>query len=232
MKNLFKKYLILIGLFLVVYSVFVFVIPFAKQNIATFVITYITSVIAISAQAYFAKVSFSNESLKSKFYGFPIAKVGFVYLLAQLIVSIIVYVVGAFVNIAPWIIIIIEVVIIALAAFGLITTTSYKDVIEELEEKVVVDKSFISKLKLDASSYVYRITSKETKELFDKFVDIVKYSDPISNDSLKSIENEIDTKFNEIKDLINQENYLLANREINTIINLMNSRNELCKRTK
>ena len=80
--------------------------------------------------------------------------------------------------------------------------------------------------------YSYKIKGKETKELFDKFVDLVRYSDPVSNENLQDIENEIKSKYEEIKTLISQDNILLANKEIENLIDLVNRRNLMCKEFK
>ena len=73
MKKITKNYLLIIAIILVVYSVLVFVIPFTKMNMATFVISYIASVIALLSQVYVAYIAFKGEdNLTSKVYGFPI----------------------------------------------------------------------------------------------------------------------------------------------------------------
>ena len=80
--------LAILAIVFVVYNVLAFVIPFEKTG--TFWLSYIFSVIAIAVQVYVIKVAFCKEkSVKSKFYGFPVANVGVIYMLAQLALSLV-----------------------------------------------------------------------------------------------------------------------------------------------
>ena len=60
--------------------------PFAKNGV--FWLAYVFGVIAIAAQIYVYPKAFEGESARSKFYGFPIAKLSTIYLIVQLILSI------------------------------------------------------------------------------------------------------------------------------------------------
>lgn len=233
MKKITKNYLLIIAIILVVYSVLVFVIPFTKMNMATFVISYIASVIALLSQVYVAYIAFKGEdNLTSKVYGFPIIKLGYIYLGVQFALSILFYILGAFIDVPVWICIILYVLVLGLAAVGLITTSTYKEAIEEIEVKKEDNKVFIKELRRDTLVYSSKIKDQTTKDLFDKFLDIVRYSDPVSNENLKEIENEINSKYEEIKVLVSHDNYLVANKEIENLIDLVNRRNLMCKEFK
>ena len=233
MKKITKNYLLIIAIILVVYSVLVFVIPFTKMNMATFVISYIASVIALLSQIYVAYIAFKGEdNLTSKVYGFPIIKLGYIYLGVQFALSILFYILGAFIDVPVWICIILYVLVLGLAAVGLITTSTYKEAIEEIEVTKEDNKVFVKELRRDTLVYSSKIKDQTTKDLFDKFLDIVRYSYPVSNENLKEIENEINSKYEEIKVLVSHDNYLVANKEIENLIDLINRRNLMCKEFK
>ena len=233
MKKITKNYLLIIAIILVVYSVLVFVIPFTKMNMATFVISYIASAIALLSQVYVAYIAFKGEdNLTSKVYGFPIIKLGYIYLGVQFALSILFYILGAFIDVPVWICIVLYVLVLGLAAVGLITTSTYKEAIEEIEVKKEDNKGFIKELRRDTLVYSSKIKDQTTKELFDKFLDIVRYSDPVSNENLKEVEEEIKSKYEEIKVLVSHDNYLVANKEIENLIDLINRRNLMCKEFK
>ena len=233
MKKITKNYLLIIAIILVVYSVLVFVIPFTKMNMAAFVISYIASVIALLSQIYVAYIAFKGEdNLTSKVYGFPIIKLGYIYLGVQFALSILFYILGAFIDVPVWICIILYVLVLGLAAVGLITTSTYKEAIEEIEVTKEDNKVFIKELRRDTLVYSSKIKDQTTKDLFDKFLDIVRYSDPVSNENLKEIENEINSKYEEIKVLVSHDNYLVAKKEIENLIDLINRRNLMCKEFK
>ena len=233
MKKITKNYLLIIAIILVVYSVLVFVIPFTKMNMATFVISYIASVIALLSQIYVAYIAFKGEdNLTSKVYGFPIIKLGYIYLGVQFALSILFYILGAFIDVPVWICIVLYVLVLGLAAVGLITTSTYKEAIEEIEVTKEDNKVFVKELRRDTLVYSSKIKDQTTKDLFDKFLDIVRYSDPVSNENLKEVEEEIKSKYEEIKVLVSHDNYLVANKEIENLIDLINRRNLMCKEFK
>ena len=86
-KNLMRFYISL-GIIFVVFTVISFVLPFERNSV--FWIAYLFGVLSIGVQAYIMPHAFQQgSSVKSKFYGFPIARVGAIYLAAQLVVSVI-----------------------------------------------------------------------------------------------------------------------------------------------
>ena len=86
MKKNAIRWWIVLGVVLVVYHVLVFALPFPKTSV--FVVSYLFSLAAILAQIYVIRTAFyQGEGVKSKFYGFPIAKLGVVYLVLQLILG-------------------------------------------------------------------------------------------------------------------------------------------------
>ena len=96
----------------IVLSVIAFVVPFSRN--ATFWIAYLFSVIAIAFQVYIFKISFTEiEDVKSKFYGFPIAQIGVIYLVAQLIISIVEMILA--ILIPSWVAVVINIIVTAAA---------------------------------------------------------------------------------------------------------------------
>ena len=87
MKNSTRS-LVVIAIALVVFSVVAFAIPFAHTT--AFWVAYGFGALAILFQLYIFKASHAGDGdAKSRFYGFPIARLGVYYLVAQLIVSVI-----------------------------------------------------------------------------------------------------------------------------------------------
>ena len=86
-KNAIRWWVVL-GVVLVVYNVLAFALPFPKK--AVFAVSYLFTMIAILAQIYVIRTAFyRGEGVKSKFYGFPIAKLGVIYLAVQLIAGLV-----------------------------------------------------------------------------------------------------------------------------------------------
>ena len=84
MKKNAIRWWVVLGVVLVVYNVLAFALPFPKT--AVFAVSYLFTMIAILAQIYVIRTAFyRGEGVKSKFYGFPIAKLGVIYLAVQLL---------------------------------------------------------------------------------------------------------------------------------------------------
>lgn len=120
--------LTVILIILAVFSVISFLLPFKTTGM--FWLSYIFGAASVLVQIYVLKTAFcgSNE-VKSKFYGFPIARIGVVYMIAQLILSIIFMILADF---APWWIAVIAfVVLLAAALIGFISSDAMRDEIEQ-----------------------------------------------------------------------------------------------------
>lgn len=225
-----KKYIIIVSLLIVLYNVLVWVIPFPKQSIATFIISYIASMIAIIAQPliYYASIH-NKETLKSKLYGFPILKVGYIYFTIQLVLTVLFYILGCFLKIPTWISIVVMVIVLVLAVVGLLITDTYRDEIEKIEETTKINKKFLTELKINSEILVKKLEGNQLYEELKKFNELVKYSDPVSNPSLIECEDEIMNKFTDLKKLINENKIEEAQLQIKELNILMEERNKKCK---
>ena len=112
MKNRVRSWIAL-GVILVVYSVVAFAPPFVKNGV--FWLSYVFGVVAIAVQLYVMHTAFAKgESVKSKFYGFPVANVGIIYMLVQLAFGILMMIFAA--KLPLWIPLIVDVVMLGAAA--------------------------------------------------------------------------------------------------------------------
>ena len=115
-KNAIRWWVVL-GVVLVVYNVLAFALPFPKK--AVFAVSYLFTMIAILAQIYVIRTAFyRGEGVKSKFYGFPIAKLGVIYLAVQLIAGLVFMALGLIVPV--WLPLALYVVLLGIAAAGFV----------------------------------------------------------------------------------------------------------------
>lgn len=181
-------YLIL-TIVLIVFAVVAFVAPFEKTPV--FWVSFVFGLLAICFQIPLWNKALSGETLKSKFLGFPVLHVGIVYLVSQLIVSIIMMAVP---GIPLWTAIIVDVVILAICCALVTSGGVVRTAIEETEEKIQAKTSFIKSLKADVDSLLSKETDPEVKDALRKLSDEIRFSDPMSNSALESIEAEIAEK--------------------------------------
>ena len=103
------------------------VIPF--KHTATFWIGFAFGIVGIIASAIGTVIAFKNgESAKSKFYGFPIARIALIYAIVQVIVSFIFMGIAKFCP--SWVGIIVCVILLVLAVIGFIAADAMRDEIE------------------------------------------------------------------------------------------------------
>lgn len=231
MKSGLKKYLVIILIFIALFNVLVFAIPFPKNG-AAFWICYACTTISLLAQVYIAYLAFNKNTLKSKIYGWPIARIGGIYLVVQLVIALICFIVGSFIEIPFWIILVLEVLLIGLVSVGLITTDAYRTEIEKIENDAPITTKFIMNLRVETKLLSERYESSFlNKKLYD-LAEEVKYSDPKSNDTLLEIEDEINRNVISLKDTLRNENFVLAEEMIEELIQLIKERNLRCKLSK
>ena len=227
-----KRYIVVILALIVLYNIIVFSIPFPKKDIATFIICYIASMISLLVQPVVYYMVINNTSLKSKLYGWPLLKVGYVYVIVQLLVTLLFYLVGAFIKIPTWISLIVCLIIAVFAFIGILLTNIYKEEIEKIEINDSINKDFIMNLRSDSELLAKKTTIESIHSDLVSFTELVKYSDPVSNESLKSIEEKITNIYNEMKHFVEINNIDEAKEKLKEVSILMEERNERCKLTK
>lgn len=193
-KNKKLGYIIL-GIAFILFNVIAFAVPIDKTSV--FWIAYAFTVVAFAAQIGVWNLAFRKaETLKSKFLGLPIIHVGVVYLIIQLIAFAVFL---ALPWIANWIPIIACVVILGISGICLITTEIGRDEVTRVEAKIQRRVSTIKGLQTDVELIAEIQTDRETKEALDALAEKIKYSDPMSDESLTSIEDEISAKITALK---------------------------------
>lgn len=221
--------LAVILIILAVFSVISFLLPFKMTSV--FWLSYIFGAVSVLVQIYVLKTAFcgSNE-VKSKFYGFPIARIGAVYMTVQLILSVIFMILA---DIAPWWIAVIAfVVLLAAAAIGFISSDAMRDEIEAQDTRLEINTSCMLTLRSLVYPLAGQCDDKNEKEVLRELADEFKYSDPVSSDALKEIEAELEKQVAELQTAVsevrNPEVVALCRKVNNTLI----ERNRLCKLSK
>ena len=98
-------------------------IPFTHKSVSSFWLTSGFGLLCIISQPFIGYFGFKDaQTYKRKVYGWPIIRLGYIYLVVQLLLCIISFIVGAFVGIPFWIILVIEVIIVGLVLIGLIVS--------------------------------------------------------------------------------------------------------------
>lgn len=210
----------LIGIIFILITVVSLAIPTSKS--AAFWIAYIFTIVALAAQIVLWKRTFGHKELKSKFLGFPIIHIGIVYLVVQIAVLFI----FVFAEKLPtWSALVICTAIAAIAAIFMIAADVGRTEIERVEQKIKGKVFYIKNLQVDMEILASAEKDTKTKEQLEQLAEKIRFSDPMSNEQLASLEEKIsiaveNLKFSDDKlEIINQLNKLIdeRNKKVETL---------------
>lgn len=211
-----------LGIGLALFCVLALAIPTAKT--ATFWIALAFTVIAFAVQVIVWKLAFGKEdTLKSKFLGFPIIHIGLVYLAVQL-VAFVVFMAAATV-LPPWSTIVACSLILGLSALCLIATEAGRDEVQRVEDKVKAKVFYVKSLQVDVELLAKEAPEGSIKNTLNDLAQKIRFSDPMSHEQLAPLEEKLALLVEEMKsahedDML--ELILAANK-------VLNERNAKCK---
>lgn len=187
MKNKSRVTIVLAILF-VVYTILTFALPFAKN--AVLWMSYLFGVVAIAAQLYVLPTAFAQaKSAKSKFYGFPIARIGIIYLIVQLALGLIFMAAAKLVPL--WLPVCLYVVLLGAAAVGFLAVDAVHDEVKRQDRTQKADTTAMRTLQARVSALAAHWETVETQMLLQKMADALRYSDPVSSDATRTTEKEL-----------------------------------------
>ncbi|NLC26497.1 MAG: hypothetical protein GX777_07760 [Fastidiosipila sp.] len=190
-----KSGYIIVAIAFVFFNVIVFAIPTEKTSV--FWIAYAFTLVAFVAQIVIWKVAFNKaDTLKSKFLGLPLIHVGVVYLILQLIVFIVFM---SLPTIANWIAIVGCAIILGLSGIFLISTDLGREEVVRVEEKVQRKVSSLKMLQAEVEMIAEAQSDLEAKRALAVLAEKIRYSDPMSDESLAPIEDEISARIVALK---------------------------------
>ncbi|MCR5585964.1 MAG: hypothetical protein K6F77_00335 [Lachnospiraceae bacterium] len=234
MNSLNKKQISLIAVYAIVFVVFnvvYFAVPFEKGGCAwvMYVFSLISIIVGLCVSFYAFNSGNSEDGLQSKVYGFPIFRVGIIYMVLQVCFSIILFVFGNFTHVATWIGVVISVILLGVAGIGVIATDNVRDIVESTEKAVKEKTIEMKRFKLNFEGIAPYATDVDLKRDLEKLAEKVKYSDPVSRDDLKDIEDELQVETNNLRLLVKEGNVEEARTKLTLVTNLLEDRNRRCK---
>lgn len=217
---------IILAILLAVFSTVAFVAPFCMTT--TFWVAYICGVVAILFQLLVFSISFSKgQGVKSKFYGFPIARIGVTYLIVQLILSVIEMCFSD--DIPAWVAIIINVIVFAIAAIGCITTDLVRDEVVRQDVQVKQEISNMKTLAAMAAGLPGQCQDETLKKDLQKLADEFKFSDPVSSAATAAMENNLGAQLQQLRNALASGDYVTAKTYCGILMNGLSERNQACK---
>lgn len=226
-KNDIRIYIIL-AIAIIVFCVIAFVCPFNTEKL--FWLGFACAIVAILAQLYIYNVSLKKPGARSKFFGYPIARIGFIYLGVQMVVSFAEMIIS---DKAPmWPFVILNVVIFALAVVGVVVTEAVRDEIIHQDESLKIQVFNMRELQSLALSMVGRCEDAEAKKAIQSLSDDLKFSDPVSSPETLIKESELKTVVNDIQKALFDNDYASVKALCASAGSTLAERNRICKLSK
>lgn len=224
-----KKSTFLPGLILLismaVFNVAVFL--FVKDYNGKFVCGYVFTMAAFLLQILFAFLAFGKaDTLKKVFYGIPIARLGLVYLILQVIWGfIVIFIPGISAKAGA----VTSAVLLGFYLIAVIIAYSGREIVTATDEKVKAKTFYIKSIQTDVELLAGKTEDALLKKQLKDLADTVKYSDPMSSEALFALESKIVAKVAELSFAVESKETESAGSLIGELQMLFSERNKKCK---
>ena len=226
-----KSIISVYGILAFIYLIAFVIIPFPKNAASwiSFVFTLVSFVLSLGVTLY---VFGKDDEITSKFYGFPIFKIAYMYPLIQFVVGVIICIIAAFVAVPYWIALILSLIILGVSAIGVIATDNARDIVEENEAEIERVIKATKMFNLNIASVLDLCNDSEVKKELEKLSENFRFSDPVSSEATEEIENTIMEKLENLKLGISSSSADENIAKITELKNLLAERNRICKVSK
>ena len=224
-----SKILTLLTAIAITFSLVAFIAPFPRT--LGFWTAYFFGMVAIAAQYAFFKRAFPHgNTAKSRTYGFPLARMGAIYLALQLPISIVEM---TLTNIVPlWIYLILNTIILVVAITGFIATETAREEIVKQENTTDSNTATIRTALLTIQQLLAQSKSQDYKAKLENLYEAVRFSDPVSSKSTAEIDIKFDNILSELHIAIAEGDQQKISDLIDLAQSVLNERHTICKLNK
>ena len=120
---------------------------------------------------------------------------------------------------------------LGLAAVGFIATDNAKDIVEKIDDETKVETKTVEVFNANIADIIDSCKNADIKKELDFLAEKFRFSDPVSSENTKEIENQIQMLLAKLNTVINQ-NYDESKTIIKQLTNALNKRNRICKMNK
>lgn len=190
-----------------------------------FWVGYIAITVAFVAQLVCAFFALKEKNLTKLFYNISLIKISYTGLIVMLIAGTLCM---AIPNLPNWIGIIVCAIILLLNAISLIKASAAAHIVAGVDQKIAVETAFIKGLTAQAESLM-KTVSDDLRATTKKVYEAIRYSDPVSNIALASLDAQIGRQFTAFSAAVKREDLELAKNEAAALVEMLESRNQQCK---
>ena len=229
MKKVFKFYSIIWAVLLALFNVISFVsVGWAgtPKYTPSFWIGYAFITLSFIGQIVCAYFALKDNDIKKTFYNVSLIAASYTGLILSFVFG------GLCMLLSPlpyWVGIILCTIILGFNVIAVVKATAAIDIVGGIDKKVKEKTLFIKSLTVDAETLMSRAKSEAVKAECKKVYEAVRYSDPMSNGALVSIESEITIKFSNFSDAVVSDKFNVASECATELVILIDERNKKCK---
>ena len=186
MKGNKMRFYIVLAAVLVLFCVIALLVPFARGFV--FWLSFAAAVFAILIQLYAMPRAMQGDA-RSKYYGFPILRISFIYLVVQLALSLVFMALGSF--IPWWVPAMVYIVLACVALVGFVAADSVREEVQQQDEEIKNKVQLMRSLQSRANVLAAQFESGEAGKALKKFAEDMRYSDPVSVETIADAEAEL-----------------------------------------
>ncbi|MCM1530363.1 MAG: hypothetical protein NC093_10270 [Alistipes sp.] len=222
------RFITALGIIAVLFSVFAFVVPFVRN--VGFWVAYAAEMIAIVLQYPIFHSAFGEDSARSRFYGLPIARLGYIYIGVQTALSLAIFALGFVPDFSSWLSALVCLAVLAWALLGIIKADAARDQIQQLDTKKQASTDMITALRDQAAALPTLASDSDFKQQLTSLAEDLRFSDPISSPQTDAIELEISDMLFALK--VHLADGKADAHEISLVKAKLSQRNAICRRAK
>lgn len=186
MKSSKLRFYIVLAAVLVLFCVIALMLPFART--ATFWLSFLAAVFAILIQLYAMPRAMKGDA-RSKYYGFPILRISFIYLLVQTALSLVFMALAGY--IVWWIPTTVYIIIACVTLVGFVAADSVREEVQQQDEDIKNKVQLMRTLQSRANVLAAQHEAGEAGKALKNFAEDMRFSDPVSVDAIADAEAEL-----------------------------------------
>ena len=226
-----KKSISMIAVYAIILVVYILVfclIPFPK--IAASYISFAFTIVSILASLGITAVAFKDDdALVSKIYGFPVFRIGYIYVATQFILGLIICIVASFVAVPYWVALLLSIILLGAAGIGVIAADNTRDTIKSIDNETERVTRTTKIFKLDIATIVDLCEDAEVKKDLEKLSEDMRFSDPVSSEATEESEAQLLEEIRILRGFIENNDKENSLKQIKKTSNLLAERNRICK---
>ena len=224
MKNMIRAIVVAI-LLLAIFHVLAFGFPFVKTEV--FWVSYGFALAAFAVAAASMYIAFMKKpDAKSRLYGLPIARVGVIYGIVQLVATVLGM---ALADLIPWLIPgAVYFVGLCVALLGLIAVEAAADEVHTLDAQLKKSVSLMRTLQ----SKVAQMAAQSDETVIKSLAEELRYSDPVSSAATAEVEADLAAVVDEMQRAFADEDMYAVTQLCRKANGILAERNRLCKLNK